>query len=98
MVELLKEGMNSSKDEVCGLVLASEIPPSLDDSFVIAVDFKASARASKPGDCPDEELKPDGFCSTNVASSVQGLPARDKPPGSPSVADSDGNADARTCI
>ena len=98
MVELLEEGMNPAENEVCGLVFASEVPPSLNDPFVISVYFKASARASKPGDCPNEELETNGLCPSNVSSSIKGLPAGDETPGSPFTTDGDGNADARACI
>jgi hypothetical protein len=98
VVELLKKGMDPSENEVRGLVLTSEVPPTLDDALVIAVDLKASDSASNPGDRLDEEFKTDGLGPTDVSSPVQSLPSGDETPGSPSVSDGDGNAEARACI
>jgi hypothetical protein len=98
VIELFEEGVYSTEDEVGGLVFASEVPPSLDDSFVITVYLKTSARASKPGDCTDEKFETDGLGPTDVTGTVQVLPTGDESPGSPSVFDGDGNPEARACI
>ena len=98
MVELIEEGKKSTEDEVCGSIFASKVPPAFNDSFVIAVSLKVSARASNPGDSPDEELETYGFSPSDVSRSVECLPAWDEMPCSPSVLDGDGNAEARTCI
>jgi hypothetical protein len=74
VLELLKKGVNPAKHSVCGFVFAPEIPPALNDSLVIAVYLKVSARASKPGDCPDEELEANRFCPSDVSRSIEGLP------------------------
>ena len=37
MVELFKEGVNLTKDFVSGSVFTSEVPPGLNNSFVITV-------------------------------------------------------------
>ena len=94
MVELLEEGMDTAEDEVGGLVLAPEIPPTLDDSFVVAENFKASASASNPGDRLDEELKTECLCPADVSEPIKRLPTGDETPGSPFLTDNDGNPDA----
>ena len=98
MVERFEEEMNLAEDRVCLFVFTSEIPPTFDNSIVIAVDFKMPARISKPGDCSDEELETDCFSPTDVLGTIQMLPTRDEMPGSPSIFDGDGNAEARACI
>ena len=46
--------MDSTEDLVSGSILASMIPPTLDDSFVVSVYLKVSANATNPGDGLDE--------------------------------------------
>jgi hypothetical protein len=98
VIKLLEEGMDSTEDLVSRSVFAPKIPPAFDDSFVIAVYLKVSARAFKPADRPDEEFKADGFSPADVSESVERLPTRNEAPGSPSTLDGDGNAEARACI
>jgi hypothetical protein len=98
VVKLFKKGMDSAEDLVSRSVFAPKIPPAFDDSFVIAVYLKVSARAFKPGDHPDEEFKANGFGPADVSGSVERLPTWNEAPGSPSTLDGDCNAKARACI
>ena len=63
--------MNPAEDEVGGFASAPEIPPALDDSFVVPEDLKTSARSSNPGDRPDEEFEAKCLCPTNVPDTVE---------------------------
>jgi hypothetical protein len=98
VVELIEEGKDPLKDVVCGSIFTPKIPPAFDNSFVVAVYLKVSARTSNPWDCPDEEFKANGLGPSDVSMSVQSLPTWDEAPGSPSVLDGDGNPEARACI
>lgn len=71
MVKLLEEGMDTTEDEVGGFILAPEIPPPLNDPFIVTEDFKASARTSNPGDCLDEEFKTECLCPANVSEPIK---------------------------
>jgi hypothetical protein len=98
MIESLEEAVDATKNLVCGSIFASKVPPSFDDSLVIAVDLKVSANKSRPRDRFDEKLETDSFRPSDVSCSVQSLPSRDESPGSPSVLDGDGNPETRACI
>ena len=67
VVELVKEGMNPAENPIDGLVFASVILPSFDDSLVVAVHPKMSARTSKPRDVPNQEFETNGFGPSNVS-------------------------------
>ena len=94
MVELFKEGVDSTEDLVSGPVSASKVPPGLDHPFVITVDLNVSANAAKPWDGFDEQLETDSFRPTNFPLSIKSLPSWDEAPGSPTITDGDGNPDA----
>ena len=94
VIELLKEGKDLVKYLVCGSIPAPEIPPTFNNSLVVTVDPKVSARASNPGDHPNEEFKANGFCPSNVSGTISLFPTQDEAPSSPSVLDGDGNAEA----
>jgi hypothetical protein len=98
VVVLFEEGVNAFENIVSSSVLASEIPPTFDNSLVIAVGLMVSSSVTKPRDRSNEELEADDFSPSDVSSSIQRLPTGDKAPSSPSPLDGDGNADARTCI
>ena len=97
-MKLFEECVNSTKNSVSGSVFTSEIPPSLDNPFVITVDLKVPANKSKPGDRLDKELETDGFCPSDVSLSIQGLPTGDEAPRSPAILDGDSNTEAGACI
>ena len=67
MVELLKEGMNPAENPIDGLAFASVILPFFNDSLVVAVHPKMSARTSKPQDIPDQEFETNGLGPSNVS-------------------------------
>ena len=98
VIKLLKEGVDMPDDTIGRLTSTPGIPPSFNNSLIITEHFKASTRACKLGNGPDEELKANGFSPANVTRAFEGLPSKDEVPGSPSTLDSDGNAKASTCI
>jgi hypothetical protein len=86
--------MDVAEYTIDGSVTVPEFPPSFDNTCVVAMDEEVAAKARDRGESIDEELKANGFCPSDVTFAIEGLPARDKPPGTPMV--SNDNAYAYT--
>ena len=92
VVGLIKEGVDPAEYSINWFVFAPKVFPSFDDSLVVAVHPKMSARTDKPRDVPDQEFETNSFSPADVSSSFQGLPARNETPGSPFSFDDDADA------
>lgn len=94
VVKVFEKGVDPTEYSVDRFVPAPVVPPSFNDSFVVPIYLNVSASTNKPCDGSDEKLEANCFGPSNVTSTIECLPARDKTPRSPFVIDDDGNADA----
>lgn len=87
--------MHHLEDVVGRGVAAPAIPPSLDRTFVVSIDSVVSRLLDLCDRCA-EEKKTDCFCPANVPPFL--FPAREEPPGSPTLANGDSNSNCRASI
>jgi hypothetical protein len=82
--------MDEPEDVICGAVFAGPFPPTLDNSFVVAIEPVAwlVATACKYGCSKEEKAK--GFRPPDVSGVC--FPAQDKAPSPPAVANDDADA------
>jgi hypothetical protein len=81
------------ENSVDGSVPAAPVPPTFDDTFVISVYDEVVSLFTVLDEAPNEAFKCDSFSPSDILLAIKGLPARHEMPCSPSVSDSDGNAD-----
>ena len=90
------EGMNVLEDFVCGLVLASGLPPTLDDTSVVTEDLEVSVSGSRWGESEDEDPEANCLCPANFP--AISFPTWEKSPSSPPAPDCDPNASFQASI
>lgn len=88
-----------SEDLINLPVPAPIVPPSLNDSIVIAVDEKVGVAVTLWDEDPNEAFEANGLSPSDVSCSIACcLPSRDEAPCSPPVANGDGDANARARV
>lgn len=62
--------MDSAEYEVDLKIPAAVIPPAFNNAGVIAIDFEMGREIFEGKDCPNEELKTNGFSPTDIPASL----------------------------
>jgi hypothetical protein len=88
--------MDKFEDLVGGVIFATSFPPTLDDPFIVAIDFVAwlGVTARKYG--LSKEVEAESFSPSDIPSFV--FPTWEESPCSPALADDDANACFRAGI
>jgi len=88
------ELMDAPKNSIDFVVAAASFPPSLDNSSVVSIDCEKAAQSREVGEGPDEEFEANSFGPGNISLAIEGVPAWDKVPSSPTLSNDDANSNA----
>jgi hypothetical protein len=87
-----QEGIDMLEDIVDVLVLTPTIPPTFNNSFVVAMNGEVSVTLISATEEADKTFEANSFCPSDVSFSAEHLPTRYEPPSSPVAPDDDGDA------
>jgi hypothetical protein len=86
-----QEGIDMLEDIADMLVPTPTIPPTFNNSFVVAVNGEVSVTLISATEEADKTFEANSFCPSDVSFSAEHLPTRYEPPSSPVAPDDDGD-------
>ena len=90
--------MQSLEDFIDWSTAAPPIPPTFNNSSVVAMHHEVLFLTVSICEVPDQAFKGNGLCPSDISLSIKCLPAWDEAPCPPLVSNGDHDSEFRACI